>query len=143
MINVPLIVAGGITTPELAKNYIQKGASAVQLGTAFLTTHESGAPEVHKEGILKAHPDDIILTNTFSGRYANGIINPFIQYMEQFKDDICPYPIQNILTQPLRGQSKKLKNKDYMNLWCGTNPEGAKDESVRALMDRYHKAIKS
>ncbi|WP_436878416.1 NAD(P)H-dependent flavin oxidoreductase [Mammaliicoccus sciuri] len=143
LINVPLIVAGGITTPELAKNYIQKGASAVQLGTAFLTTHESGAPEVHKEAILKAHPDDIILTNTFSGRYANGIINRFIQYMEQFKDDICPYPIQNILTQPLRGQSKKLKNKDYMSLWCGTNPEGAKDESVRALMDRYHKAIKS
>ena len=143
LINVPLIVAGGITTPELAKSYIQKGAHAVQLGTAFLTTHESGAPDVHKAHILKAHPDDIILTNTFSGRYANGIINPFIQYMEQFKDDICPYPIQNILTQPLRGQSKKLKNPDYMNLWCGTNPEGAKDESVRALMERYHKAIKS
>ena len=30
-----------------------------------------------------------------------------------------------------------------MNLWCGTNPEGAKDESVRELMERYHKAIKA
>ncbi|MBM6629376.1 nitronate monooxygenase [Mammaliicoccus vitulinus] len=136
-VNLPLIVAGGITTPEQAKYYIEKGAAAVQLGTAFLTTRESGVPKVHKESILNAKSEDIILTNTFSGRYANGIMNPYIRYVEQFKDSICPYPIQNILTQPMRGQSKKLGNKDYMNLWCGTHPEGARDETVSELMNRY------
>ncbi|MBL0847757.1 MULTISPECIES: nitronate monooxygenase [Mammaliicoccus] len=137
-VNLPLVVAGGITTPEQAKYYIEKGAAAVQLGTAFLTTKESGAPNIHKESILKAKSEEITLTNTFSGRYANGINNTYIKYMEQFKESICSYPIQNKLTQPMRGQSKKLENPDYMNLWCGTHPEGAKDETVAELMKRYY-----
>lgn len=136
-VSVPLIVAGGITTPEQAKDYIEQGATAVQLGTAFLTTVESGTPDVHKSLILKAKSEDIIFTNTFSGRYANGIKNEFINYVGQFKDKICAYPIQNILTQPLRGKSKKAQNPDYMSLWCGTHPEGARDETVAELMQRY------
>nr|WP_263314423.1 nitronate monooxygenase [Mammaliicoccus sp. Marseille-Q6498] len=137
VVNMPLIVAGGITTPKLARTFINKGATAVQLGTAFLTTNESTVPEIHKQNILKAQSEDITLTKTFSGRYANGITNKYIQYVEQYKDAICPYPIQNILTQPMRGKSKKEQNPDYMNLWCGTNPEGARRETVSELMNRY------
>lgn len=136
-LDIPLIVAGGITTPELAKVFLNKGATAVQLGTAFLTTKESGIPEVHKESILNAKSDDISLTKAFSGRYANGIHNTFIHYLDQFEDEICSYPIQNILTQPMRGQSKKMQNREFMNLWCGTNPEGARKETVSELMSRY------
>lgn len=136
-INLPLIVAGGITTPKRAQFFLQKGATAVQLGTAFLTTEESGVPDIHKERILKAKSKDIVLTNTFSGRYANGINNAYIIYTQAFEKAICPYPIQNILTQPMRGKSKKDGNPEYMNLWCGTNPEGARRENARELMKRY------
>lgn len=136
-INLPLIVAGGITTPKRAQFFLQKGATAVQLGTAFLTTEESGIPDIHKERILKAKSKDIVLTNTFSGRYANGINNAYIIYTQAFEKAICPYPIQNILTQPMRGKSKKDGNPEYMNLWCGTNPEGARRENARELMKRY------
>ncbi len=34
-INIPLIVAGGIRTPEQAKQMAKAGASAIQIGTAF------------------------------------------------------------------------------------------------------------
>ena len=136
-IDLPLIVAGGITNPERSQFFLQKGATAVQLGTAFLTTEESGVPNIHKESILRATTKDIVLTNTFSGRYANGIRNAYIVYAETFERAICPYPIQNILTQPMRGKSKKEDNPDYMNLWCGTNPEGAKREKAQDLIKRY------
>lgn len=140
-VDLPLIVAGGITTPLLASKYIKKGAIGVQLGTAFLTTEESGIPSVHKAHILKAKKEDIVLTRTFSGRYANGINNKFIKYMNHYMDDICPYPIQNQLTQNMRASAKKQQQIEYMSLWCGKNPEGTKEESVKELMERYKKEL--
>jgi nitronate monooxygenase len=55
------------------------GADGVQIGTAFLATHESGASRAHKD--LLGGPDAriTVLTRLFSGRHARGIPNRFIR----------------------------------------------------------------
>ncbi|RBN36086.1 2-nitropropane dioxygenase, partial [Priestia megaterium] len=48
----PLIAAGGLMTGSDIKRVLQEGASAAQLGTAFICCPESGASALHKESIL-------------------------------------------------------------------------------------------
>src|SRR5690606_30968878 len=48
---VPLIAAGGLTAPDSIAEAITAGASAVQLGTAYLRTPESGAKPAHKDAL--------------------------------------------------------------------------------------------
>src|SRR5699024_11395115 len=68
---------------------------AVQLGTAFLTTEESGANLLHKQMITESSEDNIVVTKGFSGKAARGVRNEFIEKIRNFDSDILPYPLQN------------------------------------------------
>ena len=46
------------------------GATAVQMGTAFLTCEEAGVSDVYKDAIVRARDDETRLTRAFSGRPA-------------------------------------------------------------------------
>ena len=56
----PVIAAGGIMTGSDIYEVLEQGAIAVQLGTAFLTTQESGAAQIYKTALLSHQglPDD-------------------------------------------------------------------------------------
>src|SRR5207248_2557686 len=95
------------------------GASAVQLGTAFLVSPESGAPEAHKRAILAAKSDTTVITRAFSGRPARGLTNAFIDAVAGKEEAILPYPMQNALTRAMRTAAAKLGAAGYLSLWAG------------------------
>lgn len=133
-ISIPIIAAGGIMDKKGISKAIDEGAAAVQMGTAFLLTNESGASEVYKDRILEEAEDKTVLTTTFSGKLARGIRNKFIDYMEsQPKEAILPYPLQNSITKSIRKTSIKTLNGDYMSLWCGQNGYTGKKQSTESL----------
>ncbi|WP_341678801.1 nitronate monooxygenase [Niveibacterium sp. SC-1] len=57
--NIPLIPAGGIFTGSDAANYLEMGASAVQVATRFTVTHECGLPEDVQQHYLAANEEDV------------------------------------------------------------------------------------
>jgi nitronate monooxygenase len=118
---------------------IKLGASAVQLGTAFLVCPESGAPEAHKRAILAAKRDTTVVTRAFSGRPARGLRNAFIEALEEKDDAILPFPLQNALTRPMRTAAGKRGNAGYLSLWAGRGVARARSmpagEFVRRLVD--------
>ena len=120
--NNSLIYAGGINDHRGMAAAFSLGASAVQLGTAFLTTNEAGVHNVYKDEIVKSKDISSVLTRSFSGKYARGIANKFIKEFEELKELIPDYPIQNLLTGAIRKKAASIANKDYMSLWCGQNP---------------------
>ncbi|MFH1956656.1 MAG: nitronate monooxygenase [Patescibacteria group bacterium] len=61
--NFPVIVAGGIYTHEDIKRFLKMGADGVQMGTRFLATEESSAPELYKQAVINAKKDDIIVVD--------------------------------------------------------------------------------
>ncbi|HBW82056.1 MAG TPA: nitronate monooxygenase, partial [Sphingobacterium sp.] len=61
---------------------------------------------------------DIVLTRSFSGRYARGIKNKFIEALEAAQK-ILPYPYQNKLTGELRRVARINRNADFINIWTG------------------------
>jgi hypothetical protein len=89
------------------------GATAVQMGTAFLSCYESGVPQKYKEKLLTLKNDKITLTRAFSGKMSRGIKNKFITLMEPQANHILDYPIQNVLTRALRKEAEKQNNSDF------------------------------
>ena len=64
-LNIPVIPAGGIFTGTDGVEYLESGASAVQVATRFTVTEECGLPEKTKHHYLEAIEEDIIV-NTIS-----------------------------------------------------------------------------
>jgi nitronate monooxygenase len=114
------------------------GASAVQMGTAFLTCDEAGIAEVYKDAILKADEHDTRVTRAFSGRPARGIVNRAMEEIDAAADDgsILPYPLQNMLTRPMRNAAAKLGRAEYLSLWAGQGVRLARRQSAKELIAR-------
>jgi nitronate monooxygenase len=143
-VRVPLIASGGIMNGAGAAAAMALGADAVQMGTAFLLTHESGAAECYKQAVLSAKPEDTKITRAFSGREARGIRNEFMREVEASGVEIPLFPIQNDLTRPLRRFAAQQNRAEFLSLWSGQNGSLGRRTSaaelVRVLMEEYRAA---
>jgi nitronate monooxygenase len=133
-IKIPIVTAGGIMSGYDIRKAFACGATAVQMGTAFLTCHESGTPPAYKDYLLKETQRGTALTTAYSGRPARGIVTEFIQQMEG--QSTLPFPIQNTLTREMRQQAQKRNDAEYQSLWAGTHYPLCRDESTTDLLDR-------
>jgi nitronate monooxygenase len=118
-VKIPVIAAGGIMDGRGIAAALALGAEAVQLGTAFLTCAESGIHPEYKQRLLSASDDSTRLTRTFSGRYARGIVNEFMERMRPYEKDVPAYPVQNALTADLRQAAIKQNRMEYYSMWAG------------------------
>ena len=115
----PVIASGGICDGKSILAAFTLGASAVQMGTVFVASHESLATSVWKKRLIEAGEGNIILTNAFSGRFARGIRNKLSEQVKTSGLAIPGYPIQNSLTTPIRAQAQKTGNTDYIVMLRG------------------------
>lgn len=115
---IPIVAAGAIMTGADIRAVLNNGASAAQLGTAFLCCDESGTNSNYRH-FLQTHPERATaFTCAFSGRPARGVQNAFMWGMQG--KSILPFPIQNSLTAPLRQWAIKNLNGEYQSLWAGS-----------------------
>ncbi len=78
-LSIPIVAAGGIAIGSQVLAALILGADAVQIGTRFIATTEAGVSEDYKQAILKAQPEDIVMTKRISGTPAAVINTPYIQ----------------------------------------------------------------
>lgn len=138
-VGVPVIASGGIMDGRGIAAALALGASAVQMGTAFLTCHEAGIPDAYKEAILAAHENETRLTRAFSGRPARGIVNRFMAEIDGASESILPFPLQNALTRPLRSAAAKQGRAEFLSLWAGQAVRLARRQSAAELVARLVK----
>lgn len=137
-VKIPVVASGGIMDGRGIAAALALGASAVQMGTAFLTCDEAGIPNVYKEAILHAREDETRVTRAFSGRPARGIINRFMTELESedAADAILPFPLQNALTRPLRTAAAKQGRPEFLSLWAGQGVRLARRQTAAQLVER-------
>lgn len=136
-VSIPLIAAGGIDSKVKIDELLQHGADMVAIGTLFLTTKESPIHALYKQRLLKAKPNDTVMTKAFSGKWARGIKNNYIQRTSQVSaKDLPEYPSLNAMTKPLRAHGAKTDNPDLLSLWAGMSVGGCRDETIAQLVKR-------
>jgi nitronate monooxygenase len=136
-VRIPVVASGGIMDGRGIAAALALGASAVQMGTAFLTCDESGIPPAYKDAIIGAAEHETRLTRAFSGRPARGIVNRFMTEVDRgAEDDILPFPLQNGLTRPLRSEAAKQGRAEFLSLWAGQGTRMARRQSARQLVER-------
>ena len=133
-VDVPVIASGGIMDGRGIAAALALGASAVQMGTAFLTCAEAGVAEAYKDAILAAGEEQTRITRAFSGRPARGIVNRVLRDYEATADQILPFPLQNALTRPLRTAASKANKAEYLSLWAGQGVRMARRMTAAELM---------
>ncbi|WP_045075079.1 nitronate monooxygenase [Psychromicrobium lacuslunae] len=115
--SLPLVAAGGIADSAAVSGSLQAGASAVQLGTAFLKAKEAGTKEVHRSALDDRRFGRTARTRAFSGRWARGLENRFIR---EHSGAPSGYPQIHHLTSELRSAAAAQGDADGVNLWAGT-----------------------
>jgi nitronate monooxygenase len=131
----PVVAAGGIMDGAGIAAVLALGAQAAQMGTAFLATPESGAPAQHKLA-LKGRSATTV-TRQFSGRWARGIRNRYIEEMEANPGPLLPFPAQHQLTVRLRAESNKQGSPDCVALWAGQAYPLATEAPAGELIARW------
>jgi nitronate monooxygenase len=133
-VRVPVVASGGIMDGRGIAAALALGASAVQMGTAFLTCEEAGISEAYKEEILNAREHETRITRAFSGRPARGIVN---RLMTEFADAEVPgFPLQNALTRSLRTAAGKAGRTEFLSLWAGQGLRLARRQKAGDLVAR-------
>jgi nitronate monooxygenase len=135
-VRIPVIAAGAIMNGQDIHQMISLGASAVQMGTAFLTTVESGASSAHRRFVMEHHHLGTHFTRAFSGRSAQGINNEFMKVMEG--KTYLPFPLQNTMTGPMRKWALEKDEGHYQSLWAGRSYAKARSLSAHDLMMVLH-----
>jgi len=128
-VKVPIIYAGGIYNAKTLLATKILGADGFQIGSLLLGSQESALKDFEKQRLRNVNEDDIILTKSFSGRYARGIKNTFIETIEN-SDFILPYPYQNKLTGELRKVAREQNNSEFVNLWTGQSINKLSEKST-------------
>lgn len=147
-VSIPVIASGGIMDGRGIVAALALGASAVQMGTAFLTCDESGIPEAYRNAILNARDNDTRLTRAFSGRPARGIVNRFMTEVESGDppNAILPFPLQNVMTRPLRSAAAAQGRAEFLSLWAGQGARlarrGPAAELIQTLNRESEEAIR-
>lgn len=118
-VDVPVIAAGGIMDGRGVAAVLALGASAAQMGTAFLLSDQTAVSGPWRRAVEQASDDPTRLTRAFTGRHARGIENRFMRELRPVEEEVPAYPVQNRLTQPLRAAAARADAPDMVSLWAG------------------------
>lgn len=66
-LGLPVVCAGGVSTPEGFREVLELGYAGVQMGTRFIATPECTASDAYKEALVEADADDIVWSERITG----------------------------------------------------------------------------
>ena len=118
-VKVPVVASGGIADARGIAAAFALGASAVQLGTAYLFCPEATISNPHRQALRAVKDDGTVLTNVFTGRPARGIANRLIREIGPMSDLAPAFPLASGPVLPLRARAEASGSGDFSPLWSG------------------------
>jgi nitronate monooxygenase len=142
---IPVIAAGGIMDGAGIAAVLRLGASAAQLGTAFIACPESTADAGFRAALSQDAAHHTVMTRVISGRPARCLRNRFTELGAGVSTrDIPAYPIAYDAGKALNAAAKAAHETGYGAQWAGqgaplARPLGAA-EMIAALAEELRQA---
>jgi nitronate monooxygenase len=131
-VSVPVIAAGGVADARTAAAALVLGASAVQIGTAFMRCEEANVRDAHRAALAEADDACTFVTEVISGRPARYIRNKLTDDLMQSGLKSLPLPAQLSLTSPLGDAG----DREFTALFSGQSAALSKDTTATELVER-------
>ena len=132
-VSVPVIAAGGIADGRGVAAAVTLGASAAQVGTAYLLTDEATITDAHRAALLAATDDGTQITNVFTGRPARGISNRAIRNLGPLSPLASDFPLAGGALTPLKNSAMLNGATEFSNMWAGQAAPLAKHTDAASL----------
>lgn len=129
----PIIAAGGIIDAKGIAAAMTLGADAVQLGTAFMVTQESGATPLHKQVLLSGTANPTTVSKSLTGRMGRMLSNRISNDIP-FETEVLPFPLQTKLIAPLKAAALAQGKTEMISFWSGQNTSDLKHRNANELM---------
>jgi nitronate monooxygenase len=126
-VSVPVVAAGGIADRKGMAAALHLGATAVQIGTAFLMCSEALTSPPYRAVLKSDASRHTAITNIFSGRPARGIVNRFMRERGPMSNIVPAFPTATSAVAPLRAAAEGRGSGDFSPLWSGQNATGCKE----------------
>jgi nitronate monooxygenase len=101
-----VIAAGGIADARGVRAARALGASAVQIGTAYLSCPEARISDAHRAALRSS--TETVITNVYTGRVARGIPNAFVIDVGPMSELAPAFPLASVAVSALRAQDPAL-----------------------------------
>lgn len=130
-VKVPVIAAGGVADGRGAAAAIVLGASAVQIGTAFLRCEEANVRDAHRDALASSDEASTFVTDMVTGRPARFIRNKLVDDLGGSGLKPLPFPLQHAVTSPLGATG----DRELTQLFAGQAARLAKHTSAAELVE--------
>ena len=133
-VKTPIIAAGGIANGKGVAAALALGASAAQIGTAFLACDESNALPIHREMLFSDASKYTTLSRAYTGRLGRGLTSRVAKEISGKEKDVLPFPLQTTLISPLRKAALDQQKWDMILFWGGQIAPILKHTKAKELM---------
>jgi len=145
-VKVPVVATGGIADPRGVTAALVLGASAAQVGTAFLVCPEAKVHPAWAKALLQAAPEDTVVSRVFSGRAGRSLATKYVHAANaRTAPTPAPYPVQRGLTAGMRAEAQKVGDIERMQAWAGQSAGLSRAEPaaevVRRLWNGAHELL--
>jgi nitronate monooxygenase len=118
-VRVPVVAAGGIADGRGLVAALALGASGILLGTRFVATRESLAPELYKKRVLESESDATTVTDVLSGLWARALANRFTREYTEAGAPVLPPLVQRSAANDVYIAALKQGDAEYYPMMAG------------------------
>ncbi len=118
-VQVPVVAAGGISDGRGLVAALALGAVGILLGTRFVATRESMAPEFWKKSLLEREGDDTTVTDAFSGLWLRTLRNTFTAEYQASGAPVLPPLLQTRAAQDVVEEARRRGEGEYFPMLAG------------------------
>jgi len=118
-IRVPVVAAGGLADGRGLVAALALGAQGVLLGTRFVATRESMAPEFYKKCVLEREADATMVTDAFTGQWARALRNTFATEYRASGAPTLPSLLQSVVAADVYAAAAKNQDGEHFPMFCG------------------------
>ncbi|PPC08238.1 nitronate monooxygenase [Acinetobacter pittii] len=131
----PVVAAGGIMNGAQARHMLSLGATAVQLGTAFVQCPSSNASVEYRKALFNESVTQI--SASLSGRPARGLLNHWHTQIDLPSRPPQPeYPYTYDLAKQLNAIASKNKDYGFGAFWAGSNVSQIRELDAADLVNQ-------
>lgn len=115
-VSVPVIAAGGIADGRGIAAAFVLGASAVQLGTAYLHAPETPISDEHRKRLREG---ETLFTNLMTGGLARGLRGRLTDELGPIRAEAPPYPLASAALAPISAAAEREGEFGFGPMWAG------------------------